>query len=51
VIVEVEDLVEKVIIEGVPEVSVSKEERKEIKHSIQEMKNGNYVSLDELKDA
>ncbi len=43
--------IHKVIIKVLPEVTVSKEEEKEINHSIQEMKNDGFVSLDELKDA
>jgi predicted RNase H-like HicB family nuclease/predicted HTH domain antitoxin len=48
VTVEIEDSVEKVIVKGLPKVSVSKEEREEIKHSIEEIKNGNCVALEEL---
>lgn len=47
----IEDVVEKVIVEGLPEVTISKEKKEEIKRSIQEMKKGNCVSLEELKSA
>ena len=51
VIIEVKDSVEKVIVKRLHKILVSKEEKEEIKSSIKEMKKGNYVSLDELKDA
>jgi len=48
---EVKVTIDKVIVKELPEVKVSKEEEKEINRSIQEMKNGDFVSLDELKGA
>jgi hypothetical protein len=34
-----------------PEVNVRKEKKEEIRRSIQEMKKGDYVTLEELKSA
>jgi predicted RNase H-like HicB family nuclease len=48
VIVETEDAIEEAIIKGLPKVSVSKREKEEIERSFQEMKKGNYVTLEEL---
>jgi hypothetical protein len=47
----IEDAIEEVIVEGLPEVTVSKEEKEEIRRSVQEMKKGDYVTLEELKSA
>jgi len=47
----IEDVIEEVVIKGLPEVALSKEKVREIKRSIQEMKQGNCVSLEELKSA
>jgi len=47
----IEDAIEEVIVRGLPEVTVSKEEKEEIKRSIQEMKKGNCVTLEELESA
>jgi hypothetical protein len=47
----IEDVIEEVVIKGLPEVALSKEKVREIKRSIQEMKQGNCVSLEELKNA
>lgn len=47
----IEDVIEEVVIKGLPEVSQRKEKIKEIECSIQEMKKGNYVTLEELKSA
>jgi len=47
----IEDAIEEVIVKGLPEVTVSKEEKEEIKRSIEEMKKGNCVTLEELKSA
>jgi hypothetical protein len=46
-----EDIIEEVLIRGLPEVELSKEEIKEIENSIKEMRKGNYVTLEELKRA
>jgi predicted RNase H-like HicB family nuclease len=48
IIVEVEAVTEEIIVKGLPEVSVSKGEKEEIERSVQEMKKGNYVTLEEL---
>jgi len=47
----IEDAIEEVIIKGLPAITVSKKEKEEIKFSIEEMKNGNCVTLEELKSA
>jgi tetrahydromethanopterin S-methyltransferase subunit G len=47
----IEDAIEEVIVKGLPEVTVSKEEKEEIKRSIEEMKKGNCVTFEELKSA
>jgi hypothetical protein len=46
-----EDAIEEVIVKGLPKASVSKKEKEEIKRSIEEMKKGNCVTLEELKSA
>lgn len=51
VIVEVKDAIEEAIVEGLPKVIVSKEEKEEIKRSVQEMKKGDFVTLEKLKSA
>ena len=47
----IEDIIEEVVTKGLPEVALNKEKIKEIEQSIQEMKKGNYVTLEELKSA
>jgi len=47
----IEDIIEEVIIKSLPEAELSKEKIKEIERSIQEMKRGNYATLEELKSA
>jgi len=47
----IEDIIEEVLIKGLPEVELSKEKIKEIEHSIKEMKKGSYATLEELKSA
>jgi len=47
----IEDIIEEAVTKGLHEVTLSKEEMKEIERSIQEMKKGNYVTLEELKSA
>jgi predicted transcriptional regulator len=47
----IEEAVEEVIIKSLPEVTLSKKKIKEIEQSIQEMKRGNCVTLEELKSA
>jgi hypothetical protein len=47
----IEDAIEEVIVKGLPEVTISKEEKEEIKRSIEELKKGNCVTLEELKSA
>jgi hypothetical protein len=46
-----EDVIEEVLIRGLSEVELSKEEIKEIENSMKEMRKGNYVTLEELKRA
>jgi hypothetical protein len=47
----IEDIIEEVVLKSLPEADISKEKIKEIERSIQEMKKGNYVTLEELKRA
>jgi tetrahydromethanopterin S-methyltransferase subunit G len=47
----IEDALEEVIIKGLPKVMVTKDEKEEIKRSIEEMKKGNCVKLEEQKSA
>lgn len=49
--VEVVDSIEEVVMKELPEVAVSNEGKKEINRSIKEMKKGNFLSLDEVRDA
>ena len=46
-----EDIIEEVLIKGLSEVELSKEEIREIETSIKGMRKGNYVTLEELKRA
>lgn len=45
----IEEAVEEVITKGLPEVKIQKKKMSEIKQSVQEMKRGNCVTLEELK--
>lgn len=47
----IEDVIEEVVIKGLPEVSLSKGKIKEIECAIREMKTGNCVTIEELKSA
>ena len=47
----IEDIFEGVVIKSLPEAELNKEKIKEIERSIQEMKRGNYATLEELKRA
>ena len=47
----IENILEEVIIRGLPKVKLSEEEIAEIQSSIKEMKEGNYVTLEALKGA
>ena len=47
----IEDIIEEVVTKGLPEVTLNKEKIKEIEQSIQEMKKGSYITLEELKSA
>jgi hypothetical protein len=38
-------------VKGFPEVTINKLEKEEIRRSIQEMKKGDFVTLEELKSA
>jgi len=46
-----EDLLEAVLLRGLPEVELSPEELEEIRKSVEEMRRGEYVSIEELKEA
>lgn len=47
----IEDIIEEVVLRSLPEAELSEEKIKEIERSVQEMKKGNYVTLEELKRA
>jgi len=47
----IEDIIEEIIIKTVPETELSPKKIKEIQSSIEEMKKGSYVTLEELKRA
>ena len=47
----IESIIEEVIIRGLPKVKLSEEEIREIRSSIKEMKEGEYVTLEALKSA
>ena len=47
----IEDIIEEVIIKTLPETELSPKKMKEIQRSIEEMKKGSYVPLEELKRA
>jgi hypothetical protein len=47
----IEDAIEEVIVKGLPVVTVSKQEKEEINRSVEEMKKGSCVTLEELKSA
>ena len=47
----IEDIIEEVIIKTLPETELSPKKIKEIQRSIEEMKKGSYVTLEELKRA
>jgi len=46
-----EDLLEAVLLRGLPEVELSPEELEEIRKSIEEMRRGEYVNIEELEEA
>ena len=46
-----EDLVEEVIVRGLPKAKLSRKEIEEVKKAIAEMKGGASVTLEELKGA
>ncbi len=47
----IEDAIEEVIIKGLPEVSLNKAKKEEIRRSVEEMKNGEFVTLEDIKSA
>ncbi len=47
----IEDVIEEIIIKSLPEIKLSKKKIKEIQLSIQEMKKGNCVTIEEIKSA
>jgi hypothetical protein len=47
----IEDVIEEIVIKSIPEAKLTRKEIEKIKNSIQEMKKGNYVTLEELKGA
>ncbi|MGB9658948.1 MAG: hypothetical protein ACPLY9_00280 [Nitrososphaerales archaeon] len=44
-----EDLIEEIIVRELPKVKLNKKEIEEIRKSINEMKSGNYLTLEEIK--
>jgi len=46
-----EETIEEILIKALPEVALTQEEIKEIKASIEEMKKGDYITIEELKRA
>ncbi|HIE18411.1 TPA: hypothetical protein EYP75_01660 [Candidatus Bathyarchaeota archaeon] len=47
----IEDIIEDVLIRGLREVEINEKKIEEIEHSIKEMKEGRYVSIEEPKRA
>ena len=47
----IEEVIEEVLIKGLPEAELSEEEIREIESSIKEMREGKYVTLEALKRA
>jgi len=47
----IEDIIEEILTKNLPEIELREEEVKEIEDSVEEMKKGNYVTLEELKSA
>ncbi len=47
----IEDIIEEIVTGGLPEATLNKKKKQEIERSIQEMKKGSYVTLEELKSA
>jgi predicted transcriptional regulator len=47
----IEEAVEEVVTKGLPEVKIQKKKMSEIEQSVQEIKRGNCVTLEELKSA
>jgi hypothetical protein len=45
----IERVIEEIIIIGLPSVKLSEEKLKEIRSSVEEMKKGDYVTLEALK--
>jgi len=47
----IEEVIEKVLMSGLPEAELSGEEVKEIEESVKDMREGDYVTLEALKRA
>ena len=47
----IEKVIEEMIILGLPSVKLSEEKLKEIRSSVEEMRKGDYVTLESLKGA
>ena len=45
-----EDLIEALLIEGLPETELSPGELEEVRRALEEMKRGEYMTLEELKE-
>lgn len=47
----IEEVIEKVLMSGLPEAELSVKETKEIEESVKDMREGDYVTLEALKRA
>jgi len=47
----IEDVIEEVLVRGLPEAKLSEKQIREIRKSIEEMRKGNFVTVEELKNA
>jgi hypothetical protein len=47
----IEDVIEQVLIKGLPSVELGSEDMQEVEASIKEMKKGEFVTLEALRDA
>ncbi len=47
----IEDVIEEVLIRGLPEVELDEKQVREIRRSIEEMRKGDFVAIEELESA
>jgi len=45
-----EDLIEALLIESLPEAELSPEELEEVRRALEEMRKGEYITLEELRE-